>query len=175
MISGQEMIQVPIDEVDVGKETVQVPVKEVVEGDDKRIVPKAHEKVAQHPPPDIIDSTQISSSVSKNIKTNNSKLQRGTAQPVIAVGKTPSSPSWTSLIQDYNSIRNMMEIPDEEYQTALQFLETLQTLLPSCQLVLYRDWYLKLKSTTRLNVLTIFADHSRKKIIFNLNVQTRLV
>jgi len=77
----------------------------------------------------------------------------------------------SSLVQDLNAILKEMEIPDEEYDTALDFMKTLETQLakelPSCRLIWFRNWYLKLKSMTPLDELVFFLDGRSELKEFN--------
>jgi len=73
--------------------------------------------------------------------------------------------SSTSMVDDYNLIQDKMEIPKDEYKRALQFLERIQSLIPKCQLVWYRNWYLKLRSTTHLDELLIFVDQQGMQLL----------
>jgi len=89
--------------------------------------------------------------------------------------KSEKNPS--SAVQDLDTICNEMAIPDEDYETALDFLKSFETLLakhkqlPSCRVILFRNWYLKLKNTTSLNEVIFFLDYQGelKFLIFILN------
>jgi len=75
----------------------------------------------------------------------------------------PKEESGSLLVKDYNFICQQMEITDEDYKIGCQLMTTLQTLLakqfPSCKLIWYRNWYLKLRNTTPLNEMIIYVDH----------------
>ncbi|CAL8084144.1 unnamed protein product [Orchesella dallaii] len=66
-----------------------------------------------------------------------------------------------SLSTQYDLICQEIEITDEDYKTAETFLETVYShavkIFPSCQLVWFRNYYLKLKSTSSSD-LTFFID-----------------
>ncbi|CAL8143357.1 unnamed protein product [Orchesella dallaii] len=68
-----------------------------------------------------------------------------------------------SLETHYDAIRRTMKIPDDEYKIGMDFLDTLRNMLsqefPGCQLILFRNWYLKQRNTNSLNELLFFVDH----------------
>jgi len=109
--------------------------------------------------PDIIASNQKTKRELK--KSPNDDLKTEAAPAAI-----PNETSTSLLVNDYNFILQAMEIPDEEYKTARKFKFTLQTLLakqfPSCKLIWYRNWYLKLRNTTPLNEMLFYFDTQSK-------------
>jgi len=74
----------------------------------------------------------------------------------------PSETTTSRLVNDYNFIRQSMEIPDKEYKNAREFKSTIQTSLakrfPSGKLIWYRNWYLKLRNTTPINEIVLYFD-----------------
>ncbi|CAL8143355.1 unnamed protein product [Orchesella dallaii] len=68
-----------------------------------------------------------------------------------------------SLETLYGAIHRTMEIPDDAYEECMYFLKTVQNILaqefPGCQLILFRNWYLKLRNTTPINELLFYLDH----------------
>ncbi|CAL8143365.1 unnamed protein product [Orchesella dallaii] len=67
-----------------------------------------------------------------------------------------------SLSTQYDLICQEIEITDEDYKTADTFLHKVYThvvkTFPSCQIVWFRNYYLKLKSTSSSEDLTFFID-----------------
>jgi len=143
-----------------GQELIPVPLEdEFLERNSSSVAPPL-------PPPDII--TSVSTLENRNLVPHSQK-------------STARKQQETSLVRQYNAIRQVVEIPDEEFKTAMNFLETLQTLLadqfPSCQLICYRNWYLQLRNTTQHNELLFFLDHKGKlannfryKYLFFINI-----
>ncbi|ODM90849.1 Poly(A) RNA polymerase cid13 [Orchesella cincta] len=83
-------------------------------------------------------------------------------------GQTQNSPQQVPeevkpLVDHYHSIRQEIEIPDDEYKTAQEFLKMFENLLSEqfslCKLIWYRNWYLKLKNpSSAQNDLVFFLD-----------------
>ncbi|CAL8140282.1 unnamed protein product [Orchesella dallaii] len=88
-------------------------------------------------------------------------FNQNTNIPITFVRRRKPDPA-QFLFSQYDLICQEIEIPDEEFNAALKFLKMLQIELtkkfPSCQVVWFRNWYLKLKSTSATNELSFFVD-----------------
>jgi len=126
--------------------------------------PDSDSEKARAIPPDIIASHQkiVKKNSERKLKVPPNDDSEIEATPAVI----PSDLSTSLLVNDYNFILQAMEIPDEEYKTARKFKFTLQTLLakqfPSCKLIWYRNWYLKLRNTTPLNEMLFYFDTQSK-------------
>ncbi|CAL8140288.1 unnamed protein product [Orchesella dallaii] len=103
----------------------------------------------------ILHSGVQKSSTESTPNVNDANLSLG------AVVKMEIMESAQFLSTQYDAVCQEIEISDEEFRTAQNFVETLQNAFakkyPACQIVWYRNWFLKLKSNTT-NELLCFVD-----------------
>ncbi|ODM91436.1 Poly(A) RNA polymerase cid13, partial [Orchesella cincta] len=117
---------------------------------------EASNTTPSRPPPDIVVPTSNLSSH----EANNSGKDEESIPIVLQSGETESA---QSLMAQFKAICQAMEIPDDEYETALQLTEELQKQLrfkyfAGCKLIWFRNWFLKLQNTSSLNELVFFLD-----------------
>ncbi|CAL8140296.1 unnamed protein product [Orchesella dallaii] len=112
-------------------------------------------------PPDPIYSAKEASSFTA--KAGNTRTTTQEIDAILIHVKREVKTKPTKLLStQYDLICQEIEISDEDFKTAQKFLQTLQThvakTFPGCQLVWFRNYYLKLKSTSSTDELTFFID-----------------
>ncbi|CAL8140286.1 unnamed protein product [Orchesella dallaii] len=116
------------------------------------------ESVSLSPPEIIINAGAM---LHSGVKESSTEGTPNVNDANLSLGAVVKMESAQFLSTQYDAVCQEIKISDEEFSTAQKFVETLQNAFakkyPACQIVWYRNWFLKLKSNTT-NELLCFVD-----------------